>query len=73
VKAEGSTKTVTMFCSENGGSYTLYGNASCTNATASYVSCQVTCTPPSGKSVKFGVGLGSSGVDTYLDSMSLTQ
>ena len=73
VKAEGSTKTVTMYCSENGGGYTVYGSATCTNATSSYVSCQVTCTPPSGKSVKFGVGLGSSNVDTYLDSMSLTQ
>jgi hypothetical protein len=76
VRAEGSgttNKTVTMYCSENGGAYTLYGSASCSNNTASYVSCQVTCTPPSGKSVKFGIGLGSSNIDTYLDTMSLTQ
>jgi hypothetical protein len=35
--------------------------------------CSVTCDPPSGKNVKFGIGVGSSNVDTIIDAMSLTQ
>jgi hypothetical protein len=71
-KAEGTSKSATVFCSENGGAYTLYGSATCTNSSG-WTSCQVTCTPPSGKSVKFGIGVGASNVDTLLDNFSLTQ
>jgi hypothetical protein len=62
-----------MYCSENGGAYTLYNSATCINSGTSYMPCQVTCTPPSGKSVKFGIGFGSGGTDTLVDNTSLTQ
>jgi hypothetical protein len=71
-KTEGTSKSATVYCSENGGSYTLYGSSTCTN-TSGWTACQVTCTPPSGKSVKFGIGIGSSNVDTLIDNMTLTQ
>jgi hypothetical protein len=71
-KTEGTSKKLSAYCSENGGSYTLYGKTDCTNSSG-WTQCQVTCDPPSGKSVKFGVALGWSNVDTRIDNLSLTQ
>ena len=44
----------------------------CTN-TSGWTQCSLTCTPPAGKSVKFGIGLGASNVDAIVDNFSLTQ
>jgi hypothetical protein len=71
-KAESTSKKITVYCSENGGAYTLYGRTDCTNTTG-WTKCTVTCSPPSGKSVKFGVGAGWNSVDTLIDAMTLTQ
>jgi Pentapeptide repeats (8 copies) len=71
-KAEGTSKIVTVHCNENGGTYASYGSSNCTNSSG-WTSCSVTCDPPSGKSVKFGISVGSSNVDTFIDNMSLTQ
>ena len=72
-KTEGTaSKSATVFCSENGAPYTLYNSATCSNSSG-WTVCQTTCTPPSGKSVKFGIGLGTNNVDILIDNGSLTQ
>ena len=44
-KAEGTSKQVTVFCSENGGSYTLYGSTVCTNSSG-WTTCWSPATRP---------------------------
>jgi hypothetical protein len=71
-KTEGTSKTATVFCQGQGSGSVLYGAQACTN-TSGWTTCAVTCTPPTGKSVAFGIGVGDSNVDVLIDAMSLTQ
>jgi hypothetical protein len=70
-KSEGTSKKVTVFCSENTGHYTIYSSKVCTNSSG-WTKCSVTCNAPAGE-VKFGIAFGDSDVDTIIDTMSLTQ
>ena len=71
-KAESTSKNASVFCELDASPYTLYAKTDCSNCSG-WTKCSVTCTPPSGKSVKFGIGLGGSNADTIIDAMSLTQ
>ena len=71
-KTEGTSKSITAFCEEEGGAYTVYGTQTCTNSSG-WTQCTVTCDPPSGKNVKFGVSVATSNIDVRIDNMMLTR
>jgi hypothetical protein len=70
-KTEGTSKKITAFCSDDGGTHTLFGTTACTN-TSGWTSCSVSCSPPAGKTVRFGVSAAGDNVDVRLDDFTLT-
>jgi cytochrome c peroxidase len=71
-KAEGSSKSILAFCSEEGGDYTMWASKTCTN-TSGWTQCTLTCTPPAGKLAKFGVSVATDNIDVRIDNLRLTR
>jgi hypothetical protein len=71
-KAEGTSKSILAFCSEEGGAYTMWASKTCTN-TSGWTECTLSCTPPAGKLAKFGVSVATDNIDVRIDNLRLTR
>ncbi len=67
------TKTIALFCEQDGGAYTGYGQTNC-NLTTAWATCSVTCNNvPANVAVKFGAKGGLSNRAFRLDNLVLTK